>query len=119
MASTALPDRPAAQPADRPPLLEVGGFAVRSAALSNFEGVLDGGSGSGSAVISYIASMAGIGKTAPAVARVYGVACRFPDKHLRLVLDWKDDGLVRIEIFGASQRITSYSPDQAEDITNE
>ena len=119
----ALSDRPAAHPVDgsapRQPSLDVAGFAGRSAAWSSLDGALDVGSGPGSAVISYVAGTAGTGNTTPAVPRVYGVACRFPYGQLRLILDWTDDRLVRVEVLHAGQRLTSDSSNQAQDIPNE
>jgi transcriptional regulator with XRE-family HTH domain len=119
----ALSDRPTAQPADRPappqPPLDAGGLAGRSAAWSILDGAVEAGSGHGRAVISYVAGMAGIGKTTPAAPWPYRVACRLPDGQLRLVLDWKDDRIVCIEILDASQHLTKDSLDQAEEITNQ
>jgi transcriptional regulator with XRE-family HTH domain len=66
----ALSDRPTAQLVDRPaprqPPLDPAGLAGRSAALSILDGAVEAGSGHGTAVISYVAGLAGIGNTAPA-----------------------------------------------------
>jgi len=90
----ALSDRPTAQPVDQPaprqPPLDPAGLAGRSAALSILDGAVEAGSGHGTAVISYVAGLAGIGKTAPARPWPYRVACRFPDGQHYLVLDWKE-----------------------------